>query len=45
MDETGYYLLFLFAWVFYQSLWLSKLGKHVASLHQELDNLKKTKKL
>ena len=45
MDEIGYYLLFLFAWVFFQSLWLSKLGKQVAGLHQELDNLKKAKKL
>ena len=43
MDEIGYYLLFLFAWVFFQSLWLSKLGKQVASLHQELDSLKKGK--
>lgn len=43
MSEFGYYLLFLFAWVFFQSLWLSKLGKQVAALHQELDNLKKSK--
>ena len=24
MEELHYYLLFLFAWVFFQSLWLSK---------------------
>ena len=41
MDEFGYYLLFLFAWVFFQSLWISKLGKQVAALQQKLDSLKK----
>ena len=32
MEEFHYYLLFLFAWVFFQSLWLSKLSKTVAAL-------------
>ena len=44
MGEFGYYLLFLFAWVFFQSLWLSRLAKQVAVLHQELDSLKKAHK-
>ncbi len=32
MDELRYYLLFLFVWVFFQSLWLSKLAKKISAL-------------
>ncbi len=37
MDELHYYLLFLFAWVFFQSLWLTKLSKTVAALTEKLN--------
>jgi hypothetical protein len=36
VDEIKWYLLFLFAWVFCQSLWLGKLAKQVAELKQRL---------
>jgi hypothetical protein len=36
MEEFHYYLLFLFAWVFFQSLWLSKLSKTVAALAEKI---------
>ena len=36
MEELHYYLLFLFAWVFFQSLWISKLSKAVASLAEKV---------
>jgi hypothetical protein len=36
MEELHYYLLFLFAWVFFQSLWISKLSKSVAALAEKV---------
>ncbi|MDE0915891.1 MAG: hypothetical protein OSB57_12020 [Planctomycetota bacterium] len=36
MEELHYYLLFLFAWVFFQSLWISKLSKAVAALAEKV---------
>ena len=40
MEEFTYYLLFLFAWVFFQSMWLSKLAKQVAELKDEVARLR-----
>ncbi len=37
MEEYTYYILFLFAWVFFQSLWLGKLAKQVKALQDQLD--------
>lgn len=36
MEEFTYYLLFLFAWVFFQSMWLGKLAKQVKALEEKL---------
>ena len=44
MTELHWYFLFLFAWVFFQSLWLTKLSKQVVALQSELEELKGTKK-
>lgn len=37
MSEFGWYLLFLFAWVFFQSLWISRLAKQVNNLQEQLE--------
>jgi len=36
VEEYTYYLLFLFAWVFFQSMWLGKLAKQVKELEEKL---------
>ena len=36
MEEYTYYLLFLFAWVFFQSMWLGELAKRVKKLEEKL---------
>lgn len=41
MEEPWVYILFLFAWVFFQSLWLSKLGRQVAELRTDLAALRR----
>ena len=43
MADLYWYFLFLMAWVFFQSLWISKLAKQVAALQEELDGLKKSR--
>ena len=36
MEELTYYILFLFAWIFFQSLWIGKLAKQVKALEERL---------
>lgn len=37
MEELIYYILFLFAWIFFQSLWLGKLAKQVKALEERVE--------
>ena len=43
MTELHWYFLFLFTWVFFQSLWLTKMSKQMAALREELEELKKAR--
>ncbi len=40
MGDYIWYVLFLFAWTFAQSLWLSKLARQVAELRSEVNHLR-----
>lgn len=37
MEELTYYILFLFAWIFFHSLWLGKLAKQVRALEERIE--------
>ena len=37
-----YYLLFVLAWTFFHSLWLSKISKQVAELNDRLERLRRS---
>lgn len=39
MTELRLFLVFLFAWVFFQSLWVSKLARRVDELSEQIQAL------
>jgi hypothetical protein len=37
MNEFTWYLLFLFGWTFFHSLWIARLSKQVAALKEAVE--------